>query len=111
MSDIQPETTTPDSAAAAEATQSDTADTASELTALAGRVDALETRVAALEARPAPATTTSGGAVFIPAAASFDAHARYIELVDQGLTEVDATAQAAYEERLWNDQHQMPPAA
>lgn len=71
-------------------------------TPLEARVAVLETKVAALEATDAQANaprliTTPSGHV------AFDAQARATELQAQGMTEEDAVAQAAYEERLWND--------
>ena len=68
---------------------------------LVARVSALETRVGALEVH---APTVTAGTPTSPRE-SFDADARLKELRAQGVEENAAVEQAAYEERLWNDQH------
>ena len=84
----------------------------------AAAADPRDERIAALEAENASlreqlagtttSTTTSTSTTASTASAAgggFDAEARYDELRAQGVSEADALEQAAYEERLYNDEH------
>lgn len=67
------------------------------------RVIALEIRVTTLEATDAAAKAAP--IIQTPSGPAFDVKAREDELVAQGFSEGDATEQAAYEQRTWNDNH------
>lgn len=69
------------------------------------RITELEAQVANLEARVAILQQLPTAAIVAPAEpASFDFDARRAELVAQGASDEDAIAQAAYEQKLHNDQ-------
>ena len=92
MSDLAADTPTPPAA--------DAADPRDE------RIAALEAENASLREQLANTTTTTTASTTAAATGGgFDAEARYDELRAQGVSQADALEQAAYEERLYNDEH------